>query len=144
MDLSGLIDFKVNTDETSATGEHLPDGSTEWSHPVDLPGRALVAMGGGKDSLVCLQMLRDAGVEVQPACVGGSVLIGDTVKAAGLPLIRIQRDLSPELTDMNAAGAWNGHIPVTAINSAILLCAGLLYGYRYIVFANESSANEEH
>ena len=33
-------------------------------------------------------------------------------------------------------------MPVTAINSAILVCAAILYGYRYIVFANESSANE--
>jgi hypothetical protein len=81
-------------------------------------------------------------MEVQPVCVGGSELIGDTAKAAGLPLIRIQRKLSPLLTEMNAAGSWNGHVPVTAINSAILLCAGLLYGHRYIAFANESSANE--
>ncbi len=70
------------------------------------------------------------------------VLIGETASAAGLPLIRIGRELSADLTEMNASGAWNGHVPVTAINSAILLCAGLLYGYRYIVFANESSANE--
>jgi hypothetical protein len=33
-------------------------------------------------------------------------------------------------------------VPVTAINSAILLCASVLYGYRHIVFANESSADE--
>ena len=145
LDLTGLIDFGVNTDES--TGSVDPSGQSfslkqKPAHPVDLPERALVAMGGGKDSLVCLQMLKDAGVEVQPACVGRSTLIGETVKAAGLPLIRIQRELSPELTRLNAGGAWNGHVPVTAINSAILLCAGLLYGYRYIVFANESSANE--
>jgi len=135
LDLSGLVDFGANIDEA-------PEHPLAQSHPVDLPERALVAMGGGKDSLVCLNMLRTAGVEVQPACVGGSTLIGETVKAAGLPLIRIRRELSPELTELNAGGAWNGHVPVTAINSAILLCAGLLYGYRYIVFANESSANE--
>ena len=140
LDLTGLIDFEVNTDDTPvSTGQSLDD---LLSHPLDLPGRALVAMGGGKDSLVCLQMLRDAGVEVQPVCVGGSRLIGETVKKANLPLIRIQRELSGELTEMNTGGAWNGHVPVTAINSAILLCAGLLYGYRYVVFANESSANE--
>jgi len=130
LDLSGLIRFEINSGEMSA------------ATVLDLPERALVAMGGGKDSLVCLQMLKQAGIEVQPACVGGSGLIGETVKAAGLPLIRIGRKLSPELTDMNASGAWNGHVPVTAINSAILLCAGLLYGHRYIVFANESSADE--
>jgi tRNA(Ile)-lysidine synthase TilS/MesJ len=130
LDLSGLINFKVNTDESSTALD------------TDLPERALVAMGGGKDSLVCLRMLRDAGIDTQPACVGSSVLIGETAKAADLPLIRIQRRLSPVLAEMNSSGAWNGHVPVTAINSAILLCAGLLYGYRYIVFANESSANE--
>jgi len=130
LDLSALTLFKANTD-SAATAMDL-----------DLPERALVAMGGGKDSLVCLQMLKRAGIEVQPVCVGGSELIGDTARASGLPLIRIQRKLSPLLTEMNAAGAWNGHVPVTAINSVILLCAGLLYGHRYIVFANESSANE--
>jgi len=145
LDVTGLIDFEVNADDLSGPAD--PPGQSHSSHqklahPVDLPERALVAMGGGKDSLVCLQMLKRAGVEVQPVCVGGSALIGETVKAAGLPLIRIQRELSPELSTLNSNGAWNGHVPVTAINSAILLCASLLYGYRYIVFANESSANE--
>jgi len=130
LDMSSLIRFRVNADKAPA--------------PLDLnlPERALVAMGGGKDSLVCLQMLRSTGIEVQPVCVGGSELIGDTAKTAGLPLIRIGRKLSPVLAEWNAEGAWNGHVPVTAINSAILLCAGLLYGYRYVVFANESSASE--
>jgi hypothetical protein len=129
----------------AATGaqDSSPDQQSPLgAYPVDLPERALVAMGGGKDSLVCLGMLREAGIEVQPACVGGSRLIGETVKACGLPLIRIGRSLSARLAEMNALGAWNGHVPVTAINSAILLCAGLLYGYRYVVFANESSASE--
>ena len=130
LDLTGLINFEANTDKTPMALD------------TDMPDRALVAMGGGKDSLVCLQLLRNAGIEVQPVCVGRSSLIGETVKTASLPLIRIRRELSVELEMMNANGAWNGHVPVTAINSAILLCAGLLYGYRYIVFANESSANE--
>lgn len=130
LDISGLINFEPNTD--------LPPVAMD----VDLPDRSLVAMGGGKDSLVCLQILKNAGIEVQPACVGGSELIAATARTAELPLIRVLRKLSPELTAMNNSGAWNGHVPVTAINSAILLCAGLLYGYRYIVFANESSANE--
>jgi len=130
LDLSGLMTFKANT------------SSAPPARDLDLPERALVAMGGGKDSLVCLEMLRDAEIAVQPVCIGGSELIADTASAARLPLIRIQRQLSPVLAEMNAAGAWNGHVPVTAINSAILLCASVLYGYRYIVFANESSANE--
>jgi hypothetical protein len=107
-----------------------------------LPDRALVAMGGGKDSLVALDLARQAGIEVLPVCVGRSDLIRDTVAVAELPLLQIRRELAPELKAMNAAGAWNGHVPVTAINSAILVCAALLYGYRYVIFANERSADE--
>lgn len=143
LDLTGLIDFSANINKSTVVITDPDDsGKSSDSLALDLPERALVAMGGGKDSLVCLQMLKRAGIEVQPVCVGGSELIGETVKAAGMPLIRIRRELSAELAVMNADGAWNGHVPVTAINSAVLLCAGLLYGYRYIVFANESSANE--
>lgn len=119
-------------------------GSARSGEPLDLlmPERALVAMGGGKDSLVALNMARESGMEVQPVCVGGSKLIRETVAAAKLPLLQIRRELAPELKAMNEAGAWNGHVPVTAINSAILLCAALLYGYRYVIFANERSADE--
>lgn len=109
---------------------------------LDLPERSLLAMGGGKDSLVSLEVMRSACHEFQPVCVGGAGLIGETVEAAGLPLIRIERTLAPQLAKMNEAGALNGHVPVTAINSAILVCAALLYGYRNVVFSNESSASE--
>ena len=54
-------------------------------------------MGGGKDSLVGLDLLQQAGLDVMPVCVGGSDLIKETVKAAGLPLIAIGRQLAPEL-----------------------------------------------
>jgi hypothetical protein len=137
LDLSGRIRFPVasGTDTETARGMSLAE-------PLELPARALVAIGGGKDSLVSLEWLRETGIEVQPVTVGASTLIGDTVRAAGLPLLRIQRELAPRLMDMNQAGAWNGHVPVTAINMAILTCAALLYGYRWVVFSNERSAEQ--
>jgi hypothetical protein len=74
--------------------------------------------------------------------VGSSELIAQTVRAAGLPLLAIGRELAPGLARMNEAGALNGHVPVTAIHSAILLCAAILYGYGWVVFSNERSADE--
>ena len=130
VDLQARVNFPVNSSAGARTFN------------LDLPERALVAMGGGKDSLVSLEILRAAGIEVQPVCVGHSAVIADTVAAANLPLIQIGRTLSPMLAKMNEAGALNGHVPVTAINSAILLCAAILYGHRWIVFSNESSADE--
>jgi len=141
--VQGLGEFAhVNAVDVSARVHFRQDGPGPSPQSLTLPERALVAMGGGKDSLVGLRMLQEAGVEVLPVCVGDSPLIADTVSAANLPLMRIERSLAPELTLINRAGAWNGHVPVTAINSAILLCAAVLYGFRHIVFSNERSADE--
>jgi len=143
--IEGLAEFAYHNELELEGRVHFPatGDALARARDLDLPDRALVAMGGGKDSLVALEMLRDAGIEVQPVCVGDSELIGDTVQAAGLPLIRIGRALAPGLRKMNKAGALNGHVPVTAIHSAILLCAAVLYGYRWVVMANEASADEE-
>lgn len=142
--VNGLAEFAWVNGVDIAGRFGLPAGSSEHSEPrrLGLSDRALVALGGGKDSLVGLELARNAGLEVQPWCVGDSPLIAETAAAAGLDLLRIQRRLAPELRAMNAAGAWNGHVPVTAINSAIGVCAALLYGYRYVTFANERSADE--
>lgn len=142
--IKGLAEFAYTNGIELESRVNFPVSTPVSIEPASLglPERALVAMGGGKDSLVSLEILREAGVEVQPVCVGQSRLIADTVKAARLPLIQIARNLSPSLAEMNQAGALNGHVPVTAINSAILVCAAILYGYRYVVFSNESSAEE--
>jgi hypothetical protein len=146
--IQGLAEFGFVNDIDVASrvrfeaGPKAGPGAPSAARELLLPERALVAMGGGKDSLVGLDLLRRAGVDVTPICVGSSSLIGDTVAAARLPLLRIKRQLAPELKSLNDAGALNGHIPVTAINSAILLCAAILYGFRYVVFSNERSANE--
>jgi hypothetical protein len=142
--IEGLAEFSYVNGVSVADRLHFPAETKPDAGAVDLllPDRALVAMGGGKDSLVGLDIARRAGLEVMPICIGESRLIGETVAAAGLPLLRIGRQLAPELSAMNAAGAWNGHVPVTAINSAILVCAAILYGFRYVVFSNERSADE--
>ena len=102
---------------------------------------ALVAIGGGKDSLVSIEALRDAGVEQTVAWIGGSQLIAACAARTGLPTMSIGRRLAPELFEFNRRGAWNGHIPVTAINSSILALAAILLGVDQVVFSNERSAS---
>ena len=102
---------------------------------------ALVAIGGGKDSLVSIEALRGAGVEQTVTWIGGSQLIAACAARTGLPTLNIGRALAPELFEYNRQGAWNGHIPVTAINSAIMVLAALLHGVDQVVFSNERSAS---
>lgn len=115
---------------------------TEASAPVlGLDEHAVVAIGGGKDSLVSIEALRAVGVAQTVAWVGGSPLIAACAARTGLPTMNITRALSPLLFELNRRGALNGHIPVTAVNSAILVLAALLQGHDQVVFSNERSAS---
>ncbi len=108
---------------------------------VGLARRTLVPIGGGKDSLVSVEILKRANDPATAVWIGNSPLIAACAARTGLPMLNIGRELSPILFDYNKAGAWNGHIPVTAINSAILAVAAIHYGYDEIAFSNERSAS---
>jgi hypothetical protein len=129
LDLHGRIRFPA----------HAPAGDA--APAAGLRAHALVAIGGGKDSLVSIEALRAAGVEQTVAWIGGSQLIRACAERTGLPTMNIGRALAPQLFDYNREGAWNGHIPVTAVNSAILCFAALLHGVDQVVFSNERSAS---
>ncbi|MCH1907587.1 endonuclease domain-containing protein [Stenotrophomonas sp. Y6] len=111
------------------------------AQPLGLREHALVAIGGGKDSLVSIEALRHAGVAATVTWIGGSQLIRACAERTGLPMLNIGRALAPELFELNRQGAWNGHIPVTAVNSAIMLLAALVQGVDQVVFSNERSAS---
>jgi hypothetical protein len=108
---------------------------------VGLREHALVAIGGGKDSLVTIEALRGAGVGQTVSWIGAAPLIRSCAERTGLPLLNITRQLAPELFELNKRGALNGHIPVTAVNSAILVLAALLADADQVVFSNERSAS---
>ncbi len=129
LDLRGRIRFPHDT-RAPTTAPH-----------IDLPRRTLVPIGGGKDSLVTVELLRAAHEPMTATWVGRSPLIAACVERSQLPALNIDRQISPLLFEMNRNGAWNGHIPVTAINSAILVCAAILHGYDAIAFSNERSAS---
>ncbi|MFC7522057.1 UDP-N-acetyl-alpha-D-muramoyl-L-alanyl-L-glutamate epimerase [Xanthomonas populi] len=129
LNLHGKINFPVGT-------QSIGDAPA-----IGLREHALVAIGGGKDSLVSIEALRDAGVEQTVSWIGGSQLIRACAERTGLPVLNIGRVLASELFELNRQGAWNGHIPVTAVNSAILVLAALLTGVDQVVFSNERSAS---
>ena len=108
---------------------------------LGLREHALVAIGGGKDSLVSIEALRAIGVAQTVTWIGGSQLIRACAERTGLPGLNIGRQLAPELFEYNRLGAWNGHIPVTAVNSAIMAFAAVVLGVDQVVFSNERSAS---
>ncbi len=95
------------------------------------PRRVLVPVGGGKDSVVALEAVRRSGVELALFSIGDAAPIARTAEVAGLPL----------LFELNAAGAINGHIPITAIVTCIAMLTAALHGFDAVAMANERSAS---
>ncbi|KAA3650302.1 MAG: endonuclease domain-containing protein [Proteobacteria bacterium] len=108
---------------------------------LSLPGRTLVPIGGGKDSLVTIERLRHAGEDISLIQVGSSALIQQVADATGLPLIQIKRRVDARLKVVAEQGAYNGHVPITAINSTVAVLTALLGGFDSIAFSNERSAD---
>lgn len=140
---NGLGEFAYRNGLNLRGKIHFPfqDGRSEAAPPAGLQSHALVAIGGGKDSLVSIESLRRLGMAQTVTWIGSAPLIRSCAERTGLPLFNITRALAPELFAMNKQGALNGHIPVTAVNSAILTLAALLLGSDQVVFSNERSAS---
>ena len=132
--------FKLPVNESLSLRER-GWGQGSKAPDLNLSHHALVAIGGGKDSLVSIEALRTAGVAETVTWIGGSQLIRACAERTGLPMLNIGRTLAPELFELNRQGAWNGHIPVTAVNSAIMVLAALVQGVDQVAFSNERSAS---
>lgn len=144
LDLRGRIAFPRAASPPSPAGGRGAGGEGTHSPQapsLGLPKRTLVPIGGGKDSLVAVEAIKSIGGDATAVWVGNSALIAACAERTGLPTLNIQRELAPALFELNQRGAWNGHIPVTAVNSAILAVAAILYGHDSIAFANERSAS---
>lgn len=104
--------------------------------------RSLVYLGGGKDSLVTVELMRQTNQDFNLFIVNEKPIQTDLVQMLGQPKITVRRELDAQLFDLNTSGVvFNGHIPITAINAFIGLLMAVIYDFRYLVAANEASSN---
>jgi hypothetical protein len=115
---------------------------TYQSHHITISERAIVPVGGGKDSIVTIERIRASRVPVDLFTFGkDNPIYADTARLSGQDRLIVKRTLSPTLFEMNHAGYYNGHVPITGVISFVLTLVAYLYDYRYIVFSNEQSSN---
>jgi hypothetical protein len=99
---------------------------------------ALIPVGGGKDSALVADLVPE-GVLMAVNPKGAHQHLAEHL---GRPLLSVQRTLDPKLRELVAAGALNGHVPVTAINSAIAVALAVLIDRRDVLMGLERSASE--
>lgn len=108
---------------------------------------ALVPVGGGKDSVVTLEILKTLGEEITPYIINARGATLGCVKAAGIPESKAvcpKRTIDKHLLELNAGGYLNGHTPFSAVVAFSSLLFAVISGKRYIALSNESSANETY
>ena len=120
------------------------DGDVDGGHGTPCPCY-LVPVGGGKDSVVTLELLRRAGKTVRPLIMNPRGATTGCAQVAGFSLdevLVIRRTIDPTLLDLNAQGYLNGHTPFSAMLAFYTRLASLLSGVPNVALSNEDSANE--
>jgi hypothetical protein len=141
--LNGLGEFAYKNKLDLKNQIKFPfEESTEQRLSVlNLRRRTAVPIGGGKDSAVTLETLKNINEPVVGVSVGHHSSIEEIAAIAEVPLFQIRRFLSPNLFELNKQGALNGHVPIVGILSFIFLVAAILYDFDAIAMSNERSAN---
>lgn len=104
--------------------------------------RALVAFGGGKDSIVTAEILKSHGIECAAYMLEPQKIQKEAVTLVGFPIIEIKRIFDSQLFELNTSGeVYNGHIPISVIYGFTALLSAYIYDYTHVVFSNEKSAN---
>ncbi|MBL7137378.1 MAG: hypothetical protein ISS17_01210 [Bacteroidales bacterium] len=131
-DIEHFLEVKVASDD------HL-----EPIHYSLLPD-VIVPVGGGKDSVVTLEILRKrfgvTSMILNPR--GASVHSIFIAGFAHSGMIGIHRTIDPLLLQLNEEGFLNGHTPFSALLAFLSILSAVISGKKYIALSNESSANE--
>ena len=138
-------------------GEYFYMNKLDPSNPISFGGELpkkislnysgdglMIGLGGGKDSLVVVEALKASDKKIKTWSLGHNELLKPLVNRVGLEHCFIQRTIDPLLFELNAKGALNGHVPISAILSCVGVVVTILNGYSDVVVGNEASASENN
>ncbi len=103
----------------------------------------LIAVGGGKDSCVTLDLYskENSGCLI----INPKEVMLNCAYAAGYEdrdIYKVYRTIDKNLLELNDLGFLNGHTPFSAMVAFVSFLTAYLNNKKYIVLSNESSANE--
>jgi len=145
----GLGEFfylnSIQTDENSFCEIYANSGGKLSVSSFNTTDDVLVPIGGGKDSVVTLELLSSLKTNNLPLILNPRGATLSTISSAGYSnnnIFEIQRTIHPQLLRLNNEGFLNGHTPFSALLAFISILAAGMTGKRNIALSNESSANE--
>lgn len=101
----------------------------------------LLGIGGGKDSIVALELLKNFKVSLfSIETKRHNSISARIIKESGRPSFQIKRILDPKIFKKDEK-VYRGHIPISAIYAFLGILSAALYGHKYVVVGNEYSSN---
>ncbi len=147
---NGIGEFFYRNGITPDLGTFMTINAPE-EQPLSAQNNALtgtlVPIGGGKDSVVTLELLKKAGVDISAYIINPREATLGCASAAGIPDNRIigpRRTIDRQLLELNKMGYLNGHTPFSAVVAFSAELCACVHGLKYIALSNESSANESY
>ena len=107
----------------------------------------IIPVGGGKDSNVTLDLLKDYKEKSLAFRIGKNEVSTECAKIAGFDekkIIEVKRTIDKNLIDLNSKGFLNGHTPFSAMVAFLTYLCSYLLGKKYVALSNEASANESN
>ena len=136
------IDFK-DKDFLKITTRPMPVRRTPDFLEKDLKNRFIVPIGGGKDSIVTLELLKQAEQDINCFALNPNPTINKVIKTGKcLNSIIVQRTIDKKLLALNRKEFLNGHTPFSAYLAFLSVVLGIIFDYKYIALSNERSSNE--
>lgn len=135
LDFDGFMNITSEGTKASGTNTHCSS---------KLSG-CLIPVGGGKDSVVSIELLKNAGEEAKCYIINPRGATLNTARAGKFKdkdIIISRRTLDKRMLELNKQGFLNGHTPFSALVAFSGTIAAYLNGIKYIVLSNEASANE--
>jgi hypothetical protein len=138
---SGVAHRAQGTHGTHGGHDGRDGHDTHGGHGDVRPG-VLVTVGGGKDSALTLALAHEHAPDALAFAVNPRAPMERTAAWAEVPLVRMTRRIDRALLDLNARGAINGHVPITAIVTSLAALAAAALGRGTVLVSNEGSADE--
>lgn len=117
------------------------------SYDLNYEGKGnLIAIGGGKDSVVSLNVLKSCYDDNDAFIINPKSVHLECAKVGGYEnkKIVVHRNLDKGIIELNKLGFLNGHTPFSSLVSFVSLLTAYLTNKKYIVLSNENSANESN
>lgn len=129
--------------------EVVPDFIIDFPKPDKSPAlknrfadKYLVPIGGGKDSLVTLEILKEAKKDISTFVLRPNAILEKLTAMAGTENISVDRVFDRRLLELNKRGYLNGHTPFSAYLAFTSVLAAAVSGCRRIAISQERSSNE--